>query len=195
MRSHRKMGIATRLMRASHRDMKECYGAKYVSLHVRAGNKAGRHMYEDTLGYTLHEVEKRYYADGENAHCMRLYFSNADKPGANNNNNNNSAAVVAVGTGGNTATTTTATSSSQGTSNNEILRCSFCNNVAAPGKTLAVCKACGLTRYCGKECQTQDWPSHKGSCKVVQEQKKLVSGGSQAAALASGKGGSGATTS
>ena len=72
LRSHRKMGIATRLMQASHRDMYEIYNAKYCSLHVRAGNKAGRHMYEQTLGYKTHIVEKAYYADGEDAHSMRL---------------------------------------------------------------------------------------------------------------------------
>jgi hypothetical protein len=185
MRSYRKMGIATRLMRASHRDMKEIFGAKYVSLHVRAGNKAGRHMYEQTLGYIIHEVEKRYYADGEDAHCMRLYFSESDKPGAKTT----STTATSSTTTSNSTTTSTTSSSSSSSSQEVTLRCSFCSKLAEPGKTLAQCKACGIARYCGKECQTQDWPAHKTTCKIIQEQKKLTAnnGGSAAAALASGK--------
>ena len=72
LRSYRRMGIATQLMQASHRDMYEVFGAKYCSLHVRAGNKAGRHLYEVTLGYSTHDIERGYYANGEDAHSMRL---------------------------------------------------------------------------------------------------------------------------
>ena len=35
LRSHRKLGLATRLMLAAEHDMVECFDAEYVSLHVR----------------------------------------------------------------------------------------------------------------------------------------------------------------
>lgn len=47
------------------------YGAEYVSLHVRKGNKAAFNLYTETLGYTIHDVEAKYYADGEDAYDMR----------------------------------------------------------------------------------------------------------------------------
>lgn len=73
-RSHRKMGIATKLMKAANRAMKESFGAKYVSLHVRESNRAAFHLYNVTLGYKINDVEKKYYADGEDAYDMRKYF-------------------------------------------------------------------------------------------------------------------------
>ena len=81
LRSYRRMGIATQLMQASHRDMYEVFGAKYCSLHVRAGNKAGRHLYEVTLGYSTHDIERGYYANGEDAHSMRLRLPEGLKRG------------------------------------------------------------------------------------------------------------------
>ncbi len=47
--------------------------------------------------------------------------------------------------------------------------------LGAPQKSLAVCSGCRRklalrrcaacrTRYCSRECQVEDWPSHKGSC-------------------------------
>ncbi len=56
LRTYRKRGIATRLMRASHRSMISSFGACYVSLHVRISNGAAHHMYTKTLGYTVDEV-------------------------------------------------------------------------------------------------------------------------------------------
>lgn len=52
--------------------MVESFQAKYVSLHVRVSNVAARHLYEDTLGFKNEKVEAKYYADGEDAFCMRL---------------------------------------------------------------------------------------------------------------------------
>jgi len=75
MRSYRKLGLATRLLRQAHACMVECFGAQYVSLHVREGNRAARSLYEATLHYTLEEVEKGYYADKENAHLLRCPLS------------------------------------------------------------------------------------------------------------------------
>lgn len=52
--------------------MVESFQARYVSLHVRVSNAAARHLYEDTLGFKNEKVEPKYYADGEDAFCMRL---------------------------------------------------------------------------------------------------------------------------
>lgn len=56
---------------------------KYVSLHVRKSNNAALQLYKDTLGFrfhllikiplncSIHQVENKYYADGEDAYAMR----------------------------------------------------------------------------------------------------------------------------
>lgn len=55
--------------------MVETFGAQYVSLHVRVSNKAAIHLYTKTLGFDQEKTEPKYYADGEDAHCMRLELS------------------------------------------------------------------------------------------------------------------------
>lgn len=75
MRSYRKLGLATRLLRQAHACMVECFGAQYVSLHVREGNRAARSLYEATLHYGLEQVEEGYYADKENALLLRCPLS------------------------------------------------------------------------------------------------------------------------
>ncbi|KAG5933640.1 hypothetical protein E4U53_000928 [Claviceps sorghi] len=55
--------------------MVESFQAKYVSLHVRVSNSAARHLYEDTLRFENEKTEPKYYADGEDAFCMRLDLS------------------------------------------------------------------------------------------------------------------------
>ncbi|KAI5302863.1 N-terminal acetyltransferase A complex catalytic subunit ard1 [Ascosphaera pollenicola] len=72
MRTHRRLGIAERLMRMSQRAMAESHRAEYVSLHVRVSNKAALHLYRDTLGFEVEKVESKYYADGEDAYAMKL---------------------------------------------------------------------------------------------------------------------------
>jgi peptide alpha-N-acetyltransferase len=52
--------------------MVETFGAHYVSLHVRVSNKAAIHLYRDTLGFKTEKTENKYYADGEDAFCMKL---------------------------------------------------------------------------------------------------------------------------
>lgn len=74
LRSHRKLGIATRLMRATHTQMVQVYGAKYVSLHVRMSNRAALGMYRDVLKYEEIDLEYEYYADKEHAYDMCLFF-------------------------------------------------------------------------------------------------------------------------
>jgi N-alpha-acetyltransferase 10/11 len=65
LRSHRKLGLATKLMTQAQKDMEEVYDALYVSLHVRETNKAAYHLYSKTLGYQQFGIEAKYYADGE----------------------------------------------------------------------------------------------------------------------------------
>ena len=72
LRSHRKLGLATKLMRQSQAAMEAVYGAAYVSLHVRKSNRAAFHLYSQTLAYEVHGVEAKYYADKEDAYDMRL---------------------------------------------------------------------------------------------------------------------------
>jgi N-alpha-acetyltransferase 10/11 len=55
--------------------MVETFGAQYVSLHVRVSNQAAIHLYRDTLGFKTEKVENKYYADGEDAYCMKLDLS------------------------------------------------------------------------------------------------------------------------
>lgn len=71
MRTHRRLGLAEKMMTLSQTAMRECFNAEYVSLHVRVGNKAALRLYQETLKFTIHEVEKKYYADGEDAYSMR----------------------------------------------------------------------------------------------------------------------------
>jgi peptide alpha-N-acetyltransferase len=79
LRSHRKLGIATKLMRASQFAMRSIYDAEYCSLHVRVGNKAAIALYRDTLRFEVLKVEDKYYADGEDAYDMRAYLTEDGK--------------------------------------------------------------------------------------------------------------------
>ena len=82
LRTHRGLGIATRLMEASQKDQLECFGAVFCSLHVRKSNKAAFHLYSQTLKYVIHEKEVGYYADGEDAYSMRKWFTPDGQPPA-----------------------------------------------------------------------------------------------------------------
>lgn len=73
-RTSRKVGLATRLMMSAHDSMDEVFQAPFVSLHVRVTNKAAIHLYKNILRYDVHDVEEKYYADGENAYDMRKHF-------------------------------------------------------------------------------------------------------------------------
>ncbi|KAJ1957126.1 N-terminal acetyltransferase A complex catalytic subunit ard1, partial [Dispira parvispora] len=72
MRNYRRLGLAEKLMKQSQNAMSDVFNAKYVSLHVRKSNSAALRLYRDTLKYSVHEIEKGYYADGEDAYAMRL---------------------------------------------------------------------------------------------------------------------------
>jgi N-alpha-acetyltransferase 10/11 len=73
-KTNRKCGLATKLMKCAHARMQEAFGAHYCSLHVRYTNRAAYHLYSQTLGYKIEEVEKGYYADGEDAYAMKCEF-------------------------------------------------------------------------------------------------------------------------
>ncbi|KAF1358687.1 N-acetyltransferase complex ARD1 subunit, partial [Lizonia empirigonia] len=72
MRTHRRLGLAEKLMRQSQRAMAETFAASYVSLHVRKSNIAALNLYKETLGFSVDKVEAKYYADGEDAYSMRM---------------------------------------------------------------------------------------------------------------------------
>mmetsp|Transcript_15558 Transcript_15558/g.26774 ORF Transcript_15558/g.26774 Transcript_15558/m.26774 type:complete len:258 (-) Transcript_15558:21-794(-) len=75
LRSHRKLGLATKLMIQAEKTMAEAYQSEFVSLHVRYTNRAALTLYKETLGFQIDEVEEKYYADGEDAYAMRKPLS------------------------------------------------------------------------------------------------------------------------
>jgi N-alpha-acetyltransferase 10/11 len=77
LRTYRKMGIAYRLMVAAHGAMRDTFNARYSSLHVRKSNAAAKHLYIEKLGYEVHDIEAKYYADAEDAYDMRCKFQAA----------------------------------------------------------------------------------------------------------------------
>ncbi|PPQ64631.1 hypothetical protein CVT24_008368 [Panaeolus cyanescens] len=72
LRTYRRLGLAKKLMVQSQEAMADIYKASYVSLHVRKSNRAALGLYKDTLGFTVKDIEKGYYADGEDAYAMHL---------------------------------------------------------------------------------------------------------------------------
>jgi len=54
--------------------MQESHDAEFVSLHVRVTNRAAFSLYSSVLGFEIHDVEKQYYADKEDAYDMRKVF-------------------------------------------------------------------------------------------------------------------------
>lgn len=71
LRTYRRLGLAEKLMTQSQKMMVEVFGAHYVSLHVRKTNRAALSLYKDTLKFNVEGIEKKYYADGEDAYAMR----------------------------------------------------------------------------------------------------------------------------
>ena len=53
LRPYRKLGLATKLMRASQVAMQTVYDAEYCSLHVRVTNRAAIGLYRDVLGFEV----------------------------------------------------------------------------------------------------------------------------------------------
>ena len=71
LRDYRRLGIAKKVMDRTHQAMREVYGLKSVTLHVRASNTAAISLYKEKLGYDVAEVDVGYYADGEDALLMK----------------------------------------------------------------------------------------------------------------------------
>lgn len=51
LRTHRRMGIATKLMKQSLKSMNEIYSSKFCSLHVRSSNIPALKLYNKVLGF------------------------------------------------------------------------------------------------------------------------------------------------
>lgn len=71
LRTHRKLGVASRVMQASMKEMDAEFNAHYCSLHVRKTNRAALHLYQDTLGFRCGGIEEKYYVDEEDAYFMK----------------------------------------------------------------------------------------------------------------------------
>ena len=51
------------------------YHCKQCSLRVRVTNRAAIALYKGVLGYEIADVDKSYYADGEDAYDMKIVFN------------------------------------------------------------------------------------------------------------------------
>ncbi|MEM2871836.1 MAG: ribosomal protein S18-alanine N-acetyltransferase [Candidatus Caldarchaeum sp.] len=68
---HRKRGIATELIRQALKSLAEHYGCEEAYLEVRVSNDVAISLYHK-LGFVSREVQRRYYADGEDALLMAV---------------------------------------------------------------------------------------------------------------------------
>ena len=72
LRTHRKLGIASKLMKASEEQMKNCFDCTAVTLHVRVSNKAAIALYQ-SLGYEIILARRNHYhRPVEHGFFMRL---------------------------------------------------------------------------------------------------------------------------
>ncbi|MEM4943599.1 MAG: ribosomal protein S18-alanine N-acetyltransferase [Saccharolobus sp.] len=69
LEEYRRKGIATALLEASMKSMKNDYKAEEVYLEVRVSNYNAINLYEK-LGFKKIKVLRSYYADGEDAYLM-----------------------------------------------------------------------------------------------------------------------------
>ena len=58
-RSHRRLGLAKKLMDQASRAMAESFSAKYVSLHVRISNRAALSLYTHVLKFQIDDIEPK----------------------------------------------------------------------------------------------------------------------------------------
>lgn len=73
-KTNRKCGLATKMMKLAHARQEESFDSQFCQLHVRYTNRAAFHLYANTLKYTINDVEKGYYADGEDAYSMKCDY-------------------------------------------------------------------------------------------------------------------------
>jgi peptide alpha-N-acetyltransferase len=71
LRTHRRLGLANKLMDYAHNAMELTQECDHVSLHVRVSNRAALGLYQGKLKYKIAETEAGYYADGEDAYKMK----------------------------------------------------------------------------------------------------------------------------
>ncbi len=127
LRSYRKLGLATKLMSAAQDQMPIVFKAHYVSLHVRKSNSAAYHLYNQTLGYETNKLEKKYYADGEDAYDMRKTFKSE----------NVTAGPAPAPASGKQSGTTTSSSSSSSSSSTSTSTSASTSTSTAPGDAKA----------------------------------------------------------
>ena len=82
LRTQRKLGIASKVMQKSLKQMEDMTDASYCSLHVRRTNEAALHLYQRTLGYRCAEVDEKYYVDGEDAFHMKRFLGGRPQQGS-----------------------------------------------------------------------------------------------------------------
>ncbi|KAI3906859.1 hypothetical protein MKW98_004909 [Papaver atlanticum] len=68
--THRKSGIAKKLMDAAHNALVQEYDSEYVSLHVLKSNQDAINLYSEKLGYN-YEIAANFYENGEDAYVMQ----------------------------------------------------------------------------------------------------------------------------
>ncbi|KAI3953384.1 hypothetical protein MKW92_014258 [Papaver armeniacum] len=78
--SHRKLGIARKLMNVVENAMVKQYGSKYVSLHVRVSNHAAIKFYTEKLGYKIHDSTTKFIEDGEDGYHMKKHLQGKQQP-------------------------------------------------------------------------------------------------------------------
>ena len=81
LRTHRKLGVATKVMNQTMREMEHEWEGNFCSLHVRRTNAAALHLYQDTLQYRCANIDFGYYVDDEDAYHMKKYFKGKENPG------------------------------------------------------------------------------------------------------------------
>jgi hypothetical protein len=65
-------------------------------------------------------------------------------------------------------------SSSSSSSGNQVRRCAECGKEGGRGCMLHSCSGCSVVLYCGRECQTRHWKTHKAFCRVLQGKKTFL---------------------
>ncbi|KAI3922243.1 hypothetical protein MKX01_005932 [Papaver californicum] len=68
--THRKQGIAKKLMTAAENAMVREYGSQYFSLYVRTSSLAAVNLFAEKLGYKIQETAPEFYDNGEDAYVM-----------------------------------------------------------------------------------------------------------------------------
>ncbi|KAI3977371.1 hypothetical protein MKX01_000284 [Papaver californicum] len=69
--THRKLGVAKKLMIVVHNAMVQEYGSEYVFLHVCVSNHAAINLYTKILGYKDYGTAFRFCDDGEDFYVLR----------------------------------------------------------------------------------------------------------------------------